>query len=112
MKHPDQDLEQKLRKLERLGSVIVVLRSDYCSANLVGPFKIFRSNKETTIAIDKCKCHIHVQWDKIDKITIEDQDVGYGPEGVVKFLNQESIPVLSFYYRQHNARSIKEEEGL
>ena len=104
---PSPEIQKVLAMLKSLGKAIVAVRSDAGSVNLIGTISIGRDGGEPVLSIGGCQCHIHMNWDKLVKIVIEEADVGYGSEGVVRFMDTQGNLIFSAYYPSHTQEKIR-----
>ncbi len=108
---PSPEIKKVIAALKSLGKAIIAVRSDVGSVNLVGTIGVGRDGGEPVLSIGECKCHIHMHWDKVVKITVEEQDVGYGNEGVVKFMDAQGNTMFSAYYPGNTQEKIRKAIG-
>ena len=84
--------------MNKLGDTIIAIRGDGFSGNLLGTIQIGEDGRDVVLRIKTCKCHVHVEWDRVHDVIVDEEDVGYGAEPVVRMVDQNKKAIVHFFY--------------
>ena len=98
MKTPSEKIKKIIEKMSTLGNTIIAIRGDGFSGNLLGTIQIGEDGRDVVLRIKSCKCHVHVEWAQVNDVIIEEEDVGYGAEPVVRMIDKNKKAIVHFFY--------------
>ena len=87
-----------LDDLSGLGKLVAAVPSDGASANLVGRLRLGRDGGERVLERPECRCHIHLQPERVHSFRFTLRDPGFGPEPCVEALTAEGHLAMRLYY--------------
>ena len=109
---PSDHIKDGFVKLESLGKAIVAARGDRFSANLLGVPTLGKDGGECVVRIGDCSCHIHMDWPSIHGFMVDQEDVGFGPEPVVRLVDDSHRAVIHFFYPKMSMEKVNKIMGV
>lgn len=103
---PSKKIETIIANLEKLGKAIVAIKGESFSGNFLGSVSLEHDGGDRVLKISGCGCHIHVKWNDVKNVIVDEQDVGYGPEAVIKLIDSNQSSVVYFFYPQHTKEKL------
>ena len=104
---PSDKIIKIITSIKKLGKTIVAIRGDGFSGNLLGTISLGEDGRDCVLRIDECKCHIHVDWKRISDVLVDEEDVGYGPEGVIRLIDFKNKPIVHLFYSHYSKEYLK-----
>ncbi len=92
-----------LGEILAFGDFIVAVTNSGASANIVGKISVGKDGGEIVIEKDDCRCHVHLQPEKIACFLFIYKNAGYGDEPCCELLTPQDEVVLRLYYRGGDA---------
>lgn len=97
---PSDRTRQILEILAKMGPGIFVPQSSALRANLVGtPVIAGDGDDPFSLRLMECRCHMHVDWNRVASVAASVEDLGYGNEGVLSILDESGKALAKVYYK-------------
>jgi len=104
---PSEKIKNIIEKISKLGQAIVAIRGNSFSGNLIGTVGLAEDGRKIILKMSECKCHVHLDWGRITDAIIEEEDVGYGPEPVIRLIDKQKNHVVHFFYPKLSIEKVK-----